>query len=164
MGIQRTKDTKTINGENTKTNKRKTNKSTKTPRPTEKKTPRPTKHKAPKTPRPTKPKKEKTPRPIRDTKPPKKTKRPTSETYLRDTTTTQKPTGWGQVKPEEIEEFSVNSDRIINDFEPATIGYRAYIEIIGLLSVGIVVIMCCHSMCSQKSKDEKYQLINEPVV
>merc|ERR1712173_311106 len=122
------------------------------------KTPRPTKGKPVKTSRPTAAKPVKTPRPV---KTPKPTDRPTkdkstyitpepSRTYMTPEPT-EKPTedqsGWGVTKNEEMIAVDMNGVT-----ETTLTGYSAQTEIVGLLSVVIVLIICFHSFCCQKRK------------
>ena len=134
----------------------------KTPRPTPDKTPRPTKPQ--KMPRPTKGEKTKAPKTVRPTM--LRTARPIKNPPTKHPTVG----AWGEPKPSSMENAGVemvdiNSDQIINDFKPATIGYQVYVEVIGVLSVGIVLIICSYSLCCRcwNSKyNDQYQPIKDP--
>merc|ERR1712154_522925 len=137
-----------------------------TPRPKPSRQPRPTK--APKSPRTPRPKPEKTPRPTKAprTKAPKPVKTPSPTfggQYGPGDEGNDKNTQMPKMKNEnaEMDAFEINSDQIVEDFKPATIGYRAYVEIAGLLSVAIVLIICFHSLCCQKRKGDDYEEIKD---
>lgn len=53
---------------------------------------------------------------------------------------------------------------IIETFKPAMIGYRAYVQIGGLLSIVAVLVICLHAMyCQKKEVYDGYQLIEDKV-
>merc|ERR1712228_40557 len=121
------------------------------------KTPRPTTWKAPK---PSKQPKTKGPKP---TKKPKPSKAPKSKKSKR-TKTTSSPQD-AEMEHAEFEAFNieVNGDKIKETFKPATVGYRGYVEIAGLISVAMVLMICLHSMCCQKRKEDEYAAIEDPM-
>merc|ERR1712150_346397 len=115
------------------------------------------------TPRPT-PNKEKTSRPTqqRETRPPKKTERPTS-TYLRETTTylrgEPETTTYLRAEPKPSREQSeMIAVQMNGSYAQTMTGYSAQTEIIGLLSVATVLALCGYSLCKQR-KEEKYVAI-----
>merc|ERR1711933_439732 len=70
-----------------------------------------------------------------------------------------------QDEVEEMNAVDVNSaGSITESFRPDLFGSQAYVEIAGLLSVGMILVFCSYSMCCKTRKDEQYQAITDPIV
>merc|ERR1712228_1042494 len=141
---------------NPRPTKAKRTKAPKTPKPA--KTPRPTKYKAPKTSRPTS---------KRDTRPPKKTERPTS-TYLRETTTylrgEPETTTYLRSEPKPSRDQSeMIAVEMNGSYAQTMTGYSAQTEIIGLLSIATVLAICGYSLCNQRKEDQYEEIADVSV-
>merc|ERR1712032_861428 len=141
-----------------------------TPEPTKTKAPKPTKAprtkkpkptKAPKTPKPTKAPKTKAPKPTKapKTKKPKKTPEPTVGS------------GWGVPNPSMRGGKKHNDDRseqvlavdVNGEMETTFSGYSMQTEIVGMVSIAMVLLIVGYSMMCKKSKDEQYVAIEDPM-
>merc|ERR1712204_111372 len=142
---------------------------TKAPKPTKApKTKKPKPTKAPKTPKPTKAPKTKAPK----TKKPKPTKAPKP---TRDTSTylTPEPTvgsGWGAPNPSMRGGKKHNDDReqvlavdVNGEMETTFSGYSMQTEIVGMVSIAMVLLVVGYSVMCKKSKDEQYVAIEDPM-